>query len=550
MKKIYGIDLGTTNSCIAHIDTFGQPVIIPNYENDRVTPSVVLIDNFNSIIVGREAANTRKAYPNQVITYIKRDIGKLEADYIVEDEIYSPEEISAYILRKIVNDAEYKLGETIEDVVITCPAYFGINEREATKRAGEIAGLNVRAIINEPTAAALAAKEDFKESKVIVVFDLGGGTLDITMLDISPSRMKVVVTGGDQNMGGLNWDDVIVDLLARKINEDINVDNADVLQDLITRIELEEVASKAKHSLTVRQQTTASFYYKGRQSVEITRKEFEDAAQPLLQRAVHHLKDLLTQATVKGYDYFDEILMVGGATKMPMIQNCLREEFGVPVISRDPDESVAKGAAMYGQSLAFADEIKNRVANIMGIPVRMINFKDTDPKLLENLSQQLALDSGMDAKSLQRARIKVSNVISKSFGVIAYNNESNDMKIYNLITRQSSIPIKVRQRFGTHAHAQKRVRVSVCENLDDGKVVDLEQGTRIGDAIIGDLPENLPAGSFIEIDFSINKDGMLEVEGREAQSQQNVKIEIETLSVISAQAVETAKARLKTKNIA
>ncbi len=552
MKKIYGIDLGTTNSCIAHIDSFGQPVVIPNYENERVTPSVVLLENKSHVIVGREAANTRKAFPKQVVTHIKRDIGKMEADYIINDEPYSPEEISAYILTKVIKDAEYRLNEKIEDVVITCPAYFGINEREATKRAGEIAGLNVRAVINEPTAAALSSKfskNSEAESNVFVVFDLGGGTLDITMLEVGPSRMKVIVTGGDQGMGGMNWDEQLVQYLVEKVKADTSITNEEVLNDLVTRIELEEVASKAKHSLSVRQQTTASFYFRGRRNYDIDRSTFEEITAPLVERALQLTRDMLKQASVKGYPYFDQILLVGGATKMPMIREKLSSEFGVPVIYSDPEESVAKGAALYGQSIAYAEEIRRRVATIMGLPAKMVSLKGTDPKLIDNLCEQLAIQNGVQPAAIKQGMIKISNVISKSFGVVAYNNENKEMQIYNLIKRQSNIPIKVRQRFGTHAHNQKRVRVSVCENLSDETVVPIQDGQLIADAIIGDLPENLPVGSFIEIDFSINKDGMLEVEGREAQSQQSVKIQIETLSVISEEDILTAKNRLKSKII-
>ncbi|MCL4114817.1 UNVERIFIED_CONTAM: hypothetical protein GTU68_043697 [Idotea baltica] len=476
----------------------------------------------------------------------------MEADYVINDDAYSPEEISAYILKKVITDAEYRVGEKIRDVVITCPAYFGINEREATKRAGEIAGLNVCAVINEPTAAALTAQfnANNKESKVIVVFDLGGGTLDITMLEISPAKMKVIVTGGDQNMGGLNWDEKIVEFLINAVKAETEITNEDVLKDLITRIELEEVASKAKHSLTVRHQTTASFYFRGRRNYNITRQQFEEITAPLVDSAIQLMKDMLAQAAVKGYEYFDQVLLVGGSTKMPMIQERFENEFGVPVFFNDPEESVAKGAALYGQSLSFASEIKKRVANIMGIPSNMINIKGTDPKLIDSLSTQLAAENGMSSDMLKRGLIKISNVISKSFGVVAYNNENKEMQIYNLINRQSNIPIKIRQRFGTHAHNQKRVRISVCENLSDDTVIPMENGQLIGDAIIGNLPDDLPVGSFIEIDFSINKDGMLEVEGREAKSQQSVKIEIETLSVISKANTELAKRRLNSKIIA
>ena len=216
LTKVFGIDLGTTYSCIAFVNEHGKPEVIPNFDNNRTTPSVVFFDEDN-IIVGEEAKNNIKVYSDQVVSFIKRNMGNSDFIFEYDGNTYKPEEISSYILKKLVKDAEQNLGFEISDVIITCPAYFGINERESTRKAGEIAGLNVRAIINEPTAAALAYGMDKAENKVVLVYDLGGGTFDITMIEIKPdSEINVIVTGGDHDLGGKDWDDKITNYLVQE----------------------------------------------------------------------------------------------------------------------------------------------------------------------------------------------------------------------------------------------------------------------------------------------------------------------------------------------
>ncbi|MFO7838984.1 MAG: Hsp70 family protein, partial [Desulfosalsimonadaceae bacterium] len=215
-KRIFGIDLGTTYSSAAYVDEFGKAVIIPNAENERITPSVVFFDG-DAVVVGDVAKESAKLYPNEVVSFVKRSMGEPNFVFEYNNEEYRAEELSAYILKKLAQDAAQYLGETVEDVVITCPAYFGINEREATRKAGEIAGFNVRQIINEPTAAAIAyGTLDTTDNRVVLVYDLGGGTFDITMIDIRKDSVEVVCTGGDHNLGGKDWDDRIVTYMVEK----------------------------------------------------------------------------------------------------------------------------------------------------------------------------------------------------------------------------------------------------------------------------------------------------------------------------------------------
>ena len=202
LKRVYGIDLGTTYSAIAYVDEHGKPVIVPNQESERITPSVVLFDGEN-IIVGNTAKESAKVEPHRVVSRIKQHMGDPNFVFQYEGQSFGPEDISSFILRKVVGDAEIALGEKIADVVITCPAYFGTPEREATANAGRLAGLNVRAILNEPTAAAVAYGLEHGEDQTVLVYDLGGGTFDITMIEIKDRLIRVICTGGDHRLGGV-----------------------------------------------------------------------------------------------------------------------------------------------------------------------------------------------------------------------------------------------------------------------------------------------------------------------------------------------------------
>jgi molecular chaperone DnaK (HSP70) len=268
--SIFGIDLGTTYSCIAHIDEYGRPDAIINAEGDRTTPSVVLFEGAN-IVVGKEAKNSAVSHKDQIVELVKRQMGQGDWVFFYNGTEYSAEEISSFILRKVVSDAETALGCTITDVVITCPAYFGINEREATARAGEIAGLQVRSIINEPTAAAIHYGLHAEQDQVVLVYDLGGGTFDITMIEIKEEEINVIATGGDYYLGGRNWDETIVAYLADQwmattgSSEDPQ-DDPETLQDLFSK------AEQAKRSLSARAKTEVAVTHVGqRQQITLTR---------------------------------------------------------------------------------------------------------------------------------------------------------------------------------------------------------------------------------------------------------------------------------------
>ncbi|WP_234123102.1 Hsp70 family protein [Clostridium hydrogenum] len=546
MNKVYGIDLGTTYSCISYVDEYGRPVVVPNAENERITPSVVFFDADN-VIVGDVAKENSKMYPEDVVSFVKRSMGDENFYFEHEGKSYHAEEISSFILRKLALDAENILGEKITDVVVTCPAYFGINEREATRLAGEIAGLNVRGILNEPTAAAIAYGMDSEENKVVLVYDLGGGTFDVTMIDINKDSIKVICTGGDHNLGGKDWDDALIAYMANQYKE-ITGKDEDILEDKETCQELQLLAEKVKKTLSQREKAPISINYEGeRAKIEITREKFDELTYDLLQRTISLTDEMLEEAKKKNYSNFDEILLVGGSTRMPQVENKIKEKYGVEVKVFDPDEAVSKGAALYGWKLSVNDELIKKISMETGETIEDVKQSIDENKISENIvekaAKQVADDTGYTLSSVKASNMRVVNVVSKSFGVVTYNNEGREV-IYNLILKNSEVPAEFTERFGTHDENQENVLVRVVEDELNDRVIEKEYGQEIGKAEL-ELPENLPANSPIDITFKLNAEGRLEITAVEAVEKREVKTSIETSSVIKGEELEEAKKRNK-----
>src|SRR5579872_4681540 len=317
---VFGIDLGTTYSCIAYVDEYGKPEVVTNEEGERTTASVVLFESPDNIIVGKVAKDSAVLSPTKVMEMVKRHMGEENWDFECDGLHYSAEEISSYILRKLAKDTEEKLGRPVKDVVITCPAYFGIAEREATANAGKIAGLTVREVINEPTAAAIVYGLQNEQDQVVLVYDLGGGTFDITVIEIKGGTITVVATGGDHNLGGRNWDEAVVLYLAQQwMNEtgsmDDPISSEETLQDLWLR------AESAKRTLSAKQETNVPVTHAGqRKGIVLTRDKFNELTNNLLERTIDFTKSTIEAAKERGYSHFDQILLVGGSTRMPQVQ--------------------------------------------------------------------------------------------------------------------------------------------------------------------------------------------------------------------------------------
>ncbi len=538
IKKIFAIDLGTTYSAIAYVDEHGKPVIIPNAENQSITPSVVFFDGDN-VIVGDIAKENTKLYPNEVVTLIKRSMADPNFLFEYHGTEYKPEEISAYIIRKLIKDASQELGEEISDVVITCPAYFGINEREATRLAGEIAGLKVRQILNEPTGAAIAyGKIESTEEKVILVYDLGGGTFDITMIHSKPDAIDVICTGGDKELGGKDWDDRIIQYLVDQFQVKTGC-NDNILEDIDIWQDLQLTVEKNKKTLSQRAKAPIIVTYHGeRAKIELTRDKFEELTQDLLERTISLTKDMLLEARKKGYSKFDEFILVGGSTRMPQIIKRIEQEF--PAMKPklfSPDEAVVKGAALYALKLSLNDELSKRVTKHSGKSPAEVKLND----IPEEIVQEVADDAGFTLATVKHSQIAIRNVTSKSFGVLAVN-EDNKERVVNLVLKNTPVPTKITENFGTHVSNQETVEIIIMETDVTDKELQPEHAIEIGTAILT-LPPNLKTGSPIEITFTLNEEGRLQITAFEVIQAKKVSVIIETSSVIQGEQLEQAKER-------
>ncbi|MGD6831901.1 Hsp70 family protein [Sutcliffiella halmapala] len=550
LKKVFGIDLGTTYSCISYVDENNKAVIVPNAEGERITPSVVYFEEGgDNIIVGEAAKEISKMYPENVVSFVKRSMGDPNFVFPYEGKDYRSEEISARILTKLVNDAQEALGEKIEDVVITCPAYFGINEREATKRAGEIAKLNVLQIINEPTAAAIAygfANNSGEQAeRTVLVYDLGGGTFDITMIKIAPSKIEVVVTGGDHNLGGKDWDDAIINYLVQQYQEQTGSDE-DILLDPETFQDLQLAAEKAKKTLTTRNDTGISFTHgTDRIKVKITKEKFEELTAHLTERTISLTNLMLDEAKKKDVDTFDDILLVGGSTRMPQISEAITKEFGKLPVTFDPDEAVSKGAALFGHQSIIKEEIiriYNGIVNEDGGAAEALTAgSDTsmaDQEKLIEASEEVAKRFHLGGSVRESLNTTIIDVSSKSFGIIAFNEDDVEMVI-NIIFKNDQVPTEVTQTFLTRVDNQENVEIVIKENEVSDEQIEVDAATEIGTATL-DMPYGLPKGAEIDVTFKLNKEGRLEVLAVEKAENRQVTTAIETKSVISGKELEEA----------
>ncbi len=543
-NTIFGIDLGTTYSCIAYVDEYGRPSIVPNMESDRTTPSVVLFSG-DERIVGKEAKQTSKLEPDNVVDMVKRFMGKSsEFAFIYNEKNYTPEEISSYIIKKLVQDAEQNYGKKITDVVVTCPAYFGELERASTKAAGEIAGLNVRAILNEPTAAAISYGINQEEDQTILVYDLGGGTFDITVIQIKGNNIQVVCTDGDHNLGGRNWDEEVVAYLGEQWQQQTSSED-DPLEYPESLQELYGLAEEAKKALTSRETKNISFMHDmQRARVSLTRKKFDELTQHLLDTTIEKMKLAIAEAEKKGVTKFDKILMVGGSTRMPQVARRIKEEFRLETQFCEPDEAVAKGAAVYAHHLMLGEELVKVIAQKQGVSEKDVDTSKVDTDTLNDAQAEVAEMYGLPSKVVATATTaKIVNVTSRSFGVIILD-QSKKKVVSNLIFKNDSVPAEATRNFGTSEDNQENVLIEIVDNFSSDQIYEVEGSHKLGEAILS-IPPNLPAGSAIQITYKINEQGLLHMYAKELKEERDVQITIEIQDGISQKELEEAKERSK-----
>lgn len=500
MGKVVGIDLGTTFSAIAHVNDHAQEEIIPNTESERITPSVIMFED-DLVTVGKIAKQQANAVPEQIVEFVKREMGKpkgmSEGEYLREfnGKEYSAEELSALILQKLKQDAEADLNEEITDVVITVPAYFKDAERQATRIAGEIAGLNVLQVVNEPTAAALAYGIDQHGSdQTCFVFDLGGGTFDVTIMKVSGSKLEMIGTNGDHRLGGKDWDDKIITYVAQKFEEE---HGEKPLLDLHAYQDIQLAAISAKESLSQRQKARIRCSYNGKSSnVEITREQFEELAADLVERCSTLCDVVLGEVEMTWAD-IDTVLLVGGSTRMPMVQEMITKISGKDINPREvnPDEAVALGAAIQGTLRQIEEVVIERTSETA-----------TDEDIADAVKERFIAPGGDLA-------ITVTDGATHNLGLVVHESADSEGAIHVMIAKMTPVPCEVEDRFGTLVPNQDSLLVQVIQGLEqDQKEDDIIkfEHHKLGECTL-ELPSGLPKGSPVDVTYKYNLDQTLEV---------------------------------------
>lgn len=496
MKNIQavGIDLGTTYSCIAWLNEHGQPVTIPNQEGELATPSVVFFDE-GQPIVGTEALRNSIAHPDRVVQHAKRFMGDSGRFWTIGGNRYSPFHISGMIIRKLVAAAQEQIGE-VREAVITVPAQFSDAQRHATMLAGHAAGLEKIEIINEPVAAALChvlgneglAFTELAIDQQLLVYDLGGGTLDLAVVRYSSNEVRVVAADGDLQLGGLDWTQVLVDIAAEKFIADFGENPRDDIESL-QFLSLE--AEQAKRSLSVRPRAAVTVQHaRHRRTYQIELAEFEQLSRSLVLRAEETTRRILSSNKM-GWAHIDVVLTTGGASRMPMIRESLKRLSGRTLnTTLSPDQSIAHGAAYYAGMLLSNQQYARTV------------FNSEASSRLKQLKQQ--------------------SVSARDLGILIRDVESGQRRPHYLIPANSPLPAARSHVFGTVVANQTRVHVQIVES---GAGPGLPP-TVLGACRITELPKNLPEGSEVEVTISYDHQARVHVAARELKSGQVAEVEI------------------------
>jgi molecular chaperone DnaK (HSP70) len=548
-KRVYGIDLGTTYSCIAYVDEHGRPVVAANSEGEQTTPSVVYFETPTNIVVGQAAKDVAAIEPRRVVSTVKRVMGNPEVQFEFHGQVYKPQDIASYILRKVVGDAEKVTGDKITDVVITVPAYFGINEKEATRQAGLLAGLNVLYVIPEPTAAAIAYGLDLGAEQTVLVYDLGGGTFDVTLIEVKKDAITVISTGGDHQLGGKNWDEAIVQLFAERFVQEHGGAPQELLEDLETYQELLTAAERCKVALSTRESVNQRVTFRGLDTrVKLTREEFEQITVALLQNTLSLTREMLDRAKEKGHARVDRMLLVGGSSYMPQVLRAVRESFPFEALQQDPNQIVAKGAASFGFKCEIERAIKVDLFGADGAS------SGVELSQADTASRQKAVANVARAYGLPAARVdelaskKVTNVTSKSFGIVVVREENGTIveRVNNLIVVDDEVPRRMSRQYGTFDDGQPGADLRVMESLErtsSEEVYSLDRcSSELGKAVLK-FKRPLPKESPIEVIFNLTPDGLLELRGKDLTTGGEVDATFETKGLMTREELAASTSR-------
>lgn len=554
-QGIYGIDLGTTYSVVGYIDETGRPAVSRTSDGQDTTPSVVYFESPDNIVVGRVAKETAGVFPDQVVSLIKREMGDREWRRDFFGKEYTPPSVSALILSALASDAETDTGRLVRDAVITVPAYFGLLEKDATRSAGEIAGLNVIGIVPEPVAAALHyGVTGSADGTTFLVYDLGGGTFDISLIRMTDTSVEVLAVGGNHRLGGADWDeklfDHLLDQLIAQWGDDSAREDEQELQDLRNITEqVKKDLSRAESKKVIRRYSGTSA------SVTVTRQQFEEMTAELLEETIRITHQTLDEAE-RRYpgvrDQISELLLVGGSARMPAVADRLRKDFRWEPRLTDPDLAVAKGAALYaaGQTVRFVESDAS-ASGTADASERGPGLGYQGP-VTDEAVQEVASRTGIDEDKVRTlAQRTVVNVLPKAVGVKLVDTsrpgwESDpDAASYidHLIDAQTQLPCAPRTLVAsTIIPSQPGVEIEIWEQAGALPSPDLDANHRVDDAgLIEGLGQfRLPAGSPINIEISVDAEGTVRLHAVEPTSGKDLQMNVR-ISVLSDAQVEEAK---------
>ncbi|HEX3961215.1 MAG TPA: Hsp70 family protein [Trebonia sp.] len=527
----FGIDLGTTNSCIAHIDELGRATVIRSELGEDTIPSVVYFESPRNVLVGQAARNSALIAPDLVARLVKRDMGT-SAQYAFHGERHTPETVSALILRELARTARESTGQEVRDVVIAVPAYFGVAEREATRRAGQLAGLTVLDVLAEPVAAAMHYQVVTKKvtgPRHVLVYDLGGGTFDTTVIRLDGDDIKVVCTDGDPRLGGADWDEVIVGYLLHQFAAQHPAlrprEDAGFMQDLYIAAERlkKELSSIVTRRYFVR--------YRGAVTqVELTRDTLEKLTAHLLDRTISVTERTIATARRKGITRFDETLLVGGMTRTPAVSRLLAERLGLAARFHEPELAVAKGAALFAL-LRLAHPAGSALAGhaITGQPV---TSRPSQPV------SAIAAATGIPVSEVTGIVAKrVSTVVPRGFGVRTIDGSdplamTDPLRarhmIMHLLPANTPLPNDSGvHTFYTMVENQRHVGIEVWEQAGPEESSDLADNRRVGMGMLKNLPPSLPHLTPIGVTFFMSETGLLTVRAVEQGSGTEVEFDLQ-----------------------